>query len=289
MIAMQETSLRKRFLLTTQSALRTAGIIMRRLEDLPVWMLGLLTVGGFNATALGGLVCTRRLGNWLGLYTLIDNGTVGAIFSAILVMYAISLGLIAVASWENASAAAAAASEEASHIGTVYRTLGGFPQPLQDDLKDAIVRYTQSIIEKAWPAQQRGEVTEAGIEIVLHLWTRITQFEPTTEGQRVIHGQVLDGFNKLVEFRRRRIEATSYAVPGALWGVVLIGAAVSIFGSYLFKIQSLSVHGLLTILLTTMIALLVFFIATTDHPYTGSNAIEPQAHEIVLRYLQDYK
>jgi hypothetical protein len=60
------------------------------------------------------------------------------------------------------------------------------------------------------------------------------------------------------------------------------------FGSYLFKIQSLPVHGLLTILLTTMIALLVFFIATTDHPYSGSNAIEPLAYEIVLRYLQDY-
>lgn len=275
---------------TTKSALGAGRIIdaRRRIEDLPLWLFALLTVAGFNAIALGGLVCTRLFGQSLGLYTFIDNDTVGAIFSAILVMYAISLGLIAVASWGNASAAAAAASEEASHIATVYRTLGGYPQPLRDDLKDSVVRYTQSIIEKAWPAQQRGEVTEAGIEIILHLWSRITQFEPKTDGQLVIHGQVLDGFNKLVEFRRRRIEATSYAVPGVLWGVVLTGAAVSIFGSYLFKIQSLSVHGLLTILLTTMIALLVFFIATTDHPYSGSNAIEPLAYQIVLRYLQDY-
>jgi len=275
---------------TTKSA-RGAGRIIdaRRIEDLPLWLFALLIVAGFNAIALGGLVCTRRFGQSLGLYTFIENDTVGAIFSAILVMYAISLGLIAVASWGNTTAAAAAASEEASHIATVYRTLGGYPQPLQDDLKDSVARYTQSIIEKAWPAQQRGEVTEAGIEIILHLWSCITQFEPKTVGQRVIHGQVLDGFNKLVEFRRRRIEATSYAVPGPLWVVVLIGAAVSIFGSYLFKIESLSVHGLLTMLLTTMIALLVFFIATTDHPYRGSNAIEPLAYEIVLRYLQGYK
>jgi len=275
---------------TTKSAPGAGRIIdaRRRIEDLPLWLFAVLTVAGFNVIALGGLVCTRRVGNWLGLYRLIDNDTVGWIFSAILVMYALSLGLIAVASWGNASAAASAASEEASHIATVYRTLGGYPQPLQGDLKDSVVRYTQCIIEKAWPAQQRGEVTEAGIEIILHLWSRITQFEPKTDGQHVIHGQVLEGFNKLVEFRRRRIEATSYAVPGALWGVVLIGAAVSIFGSYLFKIQSLSVHGLLTILLATMIALLVFFIATTDHPYSGSNAIKPFAYEIVLRYLQDY-
>ena len=268
---------------------RAAGITMWRRNDLPVWMLALLTVGGFNAAALGGLVCTRKLGNWLGLYTHIDNDTVGWIFSAILVMYAISLGLIAVASWGNTSAAAAAASEEASHIATVYRTLGGYPQPLQDDLKDSVVGYTQSIIDKAWPAQRRGEVTEAGVEIMLHLWNRILAFEPTTEGQRVVHAQMLGGFNTLVEFRRRRIEAAGYAVPGTLWVVVLVGAAVSIFASYLFNIPSLPVHALLTILLASMIALLVFFIAATDHPYTGSSAIEPSAYEIVLRYLEGYR
>src|SRR5215469_6485933 len=133
----------------TKSALGAARII--RLEDLPLWLFALLTVAGFNAVALGGLVCTRRFGRSLGLYTFIDNDAVGAIFSAILVMYAISLGLIAVASWGNASAAAAAASEEASHIATVYRTLGGYPQPLQDNLKVSIVRYTQSISKRHGP------------------------------------------------------------------------------------------------------------------------------------------
>jgi hypothetical protein len=41
-------------------------------------------------------------------------------------------------------------------------------------------------------------------------------------------------------------------------------------------------------LLTSMIALLVFFIATTDHPYRGANAIRPGAYEIVFRNLTDY-
>lgn len=275
---------------TTKSVLGAGRIIAvrRRIEDLPLWLFALLTVAGFNVLALSGLLWARRFGESRGLYRFIDNDTVAAIFAAILVMYAISLGLIAVASWGNASAAAAVASEEASHIATVYRTLDGFPQPLHDDLRDSVIDYAQTIIKKAWPVQQRGEVTEAGIEVILHLWKGITQFEPKTEGQVVVHAQVLDDFNRLIEFRRRRIEATSYAVPGALWAVVLIGGAVSVFGSYLFKVPSLLVHELLTILLTTMIALLVFFIATTDHPFSGSNAIKPLAYEIVLRYMQTY-
>jgi hypothetical protein len=43
----------------------------------------------------------------------------------------------------------------------------------------------------------------------------------------------------------------------------------------------------LTVLLASMIGLLVFFIATTDHPYRGMNAIKPRAYEIVLRDLTD--
>jgi len=99
--------------------------------------------------------------------------------------------------------------------------------------------------------------------------------------------EVLRAFNTLVEFRRRRIEATSYAVPSSLWVVVLIGAAISIFASYLFNVDSLLAQSLMTMLLTSMIALLVFFIATTDHPYRGVNAIKPLAYEIVLRNLMD--
>jgi hypothetical protein len=193
---------------------------MKCLDNIPIWLFALLTVAAFDTTALGGLVCTRRLGHWLGLYALIDNNSLGWIFSAILVMYAIALGLIAVATWGNASTAAAAASQEAAHIVTVYRAMGGYPQPLQSELTDSMIRYTRAVIQKVWPAQWRGETTEEGGEIFLRAWRRILEFEPATDGQRAIHAQVLGGFNTLVEFRRQRIEATSYAVPGTLWAVV---------------------------------------------------------------------
>jgi hypothetical protein len=237
---------------------------MKRLDDIPIWLFALLTVAAFDATALGGLLCKRRWGEWLGLYAVVDNNTIGAIFSAILVMYAIALGLIAVATWGNASSASAAASHEASHIATVYRSVAGYPNPLNSDLTDSVLRYTQSIIQNVWPAQRRGEVAEDGAEILLHLWRRILELEPATDGQRIVHAEVLRDFSRLVEFRRRRVEATSYAVPGTLWAVVLIGAALSICASYLLSIQSLLVQAFLTMLLSSMIALLVFFIATTD-------------------------
>src|SRR5262245_29367966 len=83
-----------------------SGVRVKRLQDIPLWLFALLTLAAFNAAALVGLVCTRQLGRRFGLYGLIDNGTVGWIFSATLVIYAIAIGLIAVATWTNAKAAA---------------------------------------------------------------------------------------------------------------------------------------------------------------------------------------
>jgi len=262
---------------------------MKLLDEVPLWLFALLTVVAFDGIALGGLACTRRWGHSLGLYTLVDNGTVGWIFSAILVIYAIAIGLIAVATWSNATAASSVASQEASQIAALYRSLAAYPQPLQNDLALSLVRYTQSIIQDAWPAQQRGEVTEKGIEILLDFGRRILEFEPATDGQCIAHEQAIHNHNTLVEFRRRRIEAASYAVPGSLWAVVLIGAALSIFASYVFNVPSMFVQALMTTLLTSMIALLVFFIAATDHPYRGTNAIGSEAYQIVLRDLLEYK
>jgi len=262
---------------------------MKLLDYIPLWLFALLTVVAFDGTALGGLACARRWGHCLGLYTLVDNGTVGWIFSAILVIYAIAIGLIAVATWSNASAASSVASQEASQIAALYRSLAGYPGPLRKDLTRSLVRYTQTIIQDAWPAQQRGEVTEKGIEILLDFERRILRFEPASEGQYIVHAEALRVLSTLVEFRRRRIEATSYAVPGSLWAVVLIGAALSIFASYVFNIRSMFVQALMTTLLTSMIALLVFFIAATDHPYRGTNAIGSQAYQIVLHDLVEYE
>ena len=260
---------------------------MKHLDDIPVWLFALLTVVAFDATALVGLVCTRWLGHASGVYALLDNNIVGWIFSAILVMYAIAIGLIAIATWGNASNASATASQEASHIVTLYRTLAGYPEPQRSEFTRSIFAYTQSVIQIAWPAQRRGEVTETGTEILFSVGRRVLEFEPTTSGQSIVHAEALSAFNTLVELRRRRIEATTYAVPASLWVVVLIGAALSIFASYLFNIESLLAQSLLTMLLASMIALLVFFIATTDHPYRGVNAIKPRAYEIVLQAIRN--
>src|SRR5262247_3464322 len=102
---------------------------MNPIYDLPPWQFGGLTIVVFIAVALGGLLATRTWFRGRGLHALVDNGVIGWIFSAILVIYAIAIGLIAVQTWGNEERAAGEASDEASRIAALYRDLSGYPGP----------------------------------------------------------------------------------------------------------------------------------------------------------------
>jgi hypothetical protein len=255
------------------------------IHDLPPWLVGVATVGVFVVGSVAGLAVSRGFSRRRGLHALVDNGVIGWIFSAVLGIYAIAIGLMAVATWGNISTAEGLASREAAEIAALYRDLGGYPAPLRGTLQGRLARYTREVIDEAWPRQRRGEVVSGGSLILNELEHVLYVFDPTTEGQKIVHAEALRAFNTLIEIRRQRIEAVDYAVPGTLWSVIVLGAMLSIGASYVFSMESLWVHGTMTGVLAAMIGLLVFFMLISDHPYRGADGVGPESYEIVYRDL----
>jgi hypothetical protein len=253
------------------------------LHDLPRWLSGVMMLAFFVGVAMGGLVSTRGWMRQRGVHALIDNNVVGWIFSAMLAIYAITIGLTAVASWTNSGAAANVVSLEASQIAAAYWDLEGYPEPRRADLQRRLRSYVEHIVESAWPAHRRGDDAHGGTIKLDEFQRALYAFEPTTDGQRIIHAEALDSFNGLVESRRQRLQAVNQALPGTLWGVVLVGAALAIGASWVFRLESIRVHAIMTGFLAAMIGLLVFFIAVTDRPFRGANGITPDAYRLVLR------
>jgi len=260
---------------------------MSWIHDLPRWLVAFVILAVFVASALAGLFATRRLIKQQGLHSLIDNGVVGWIFSATLSIYAITIGLTAVASWSNAVSASNVTSAEAAEVAALYRAVSTYPQPARGALKAGVRGYLAAVIDMAWPAQRRGEVPHGPNVALTGLQQSFSSFEPATDGQRILHAEALHVFAHLVEARRRRLVAVDNGVPGALWSVVLVGAVLAICGSYVFSIESVATHAVMTALLSAMIALLVFFIAVTDRPFRGAAGIPPSAYELVLHTLVD--
>jgi hypothetical protein len=241
----------------------------------------------FVGIAIGGLASTRGWMRRRGVHALIDNNVVGWMFSAMLAVYAITIGLTAVASWSNAVAAGNVASLEAAHIAAVYRDVDGYPEPVRSELQSRLRRYLEDVIDTAWPAHRRGDVSHGDTARLSDFQHVLYGFEPKTDAQKIVHAEALDAFNRVVETRRQRLDAVGRAIPGTLWSVVLVGAALAISASWVFTLESIQLHAVMSGLLAAMIGLLVFFIAVTDRPFHGANGIGPDAYRLVLRDLLD--
>ena len=155
--------------------------------DIPTWQLGALFAVLFvGVTWLGILFISPIIKLWFrsqeGL-----NDLVGYALGAFGVFYGLLLGLLAVATYQNAASVDDTVAREAAALAALYRDVSSYPEPIRADLQKRLQDYTRFVIEKAWPAQRRGEVPQGSVQMMDEFQRALTQFEPTTKGQEILH------------------------------------------------------------------------------------------------------
>jgi len=242
-----------------------------------------------ETVSLVGLFLTRRFLLPRLRYHEGANEAVSGTVQAIGVFYGITVGLIAVGVWNTNSNASDLVSREAVAIGTLYRDVGGYPEPIRKELKTKLRDYTVFVIEQAWPAQKTGHgqtVTE-GTKIIDEFETKLHTFEPATSGQVAIHSESMKAFNNLLEARRLRIDAVNNGLSTVMWILIWIGAAMSIGVAYLFNVQDVKLHAILIALMAGFLTIVLFMIIINDKPFYGRVSISPAPYELILNRLID--
>ncbi len=121
--------------------------------------------------------------------------------------------MIAVATWENYTEIDGVVSTEAAAVASFYRDLDGYPQPLRGQLETMMRDYTRVVIEKEWPAHKKGLALEDGDAILERLENELMSFEPAKEREKIVHAEVLQSLDTLLEQRRLRLQAVSTGCP----------------------------------------------------------------------------
>jgi hypothetical protein len=242
------------------------------LYQIPTVWLGILIVGGFVAASLLGLWLTRPLARRLLPE---QNDFANYFFATVAIFYAVLVGLIAVACWGNYTGIDGVVSNEAVSSSDVYRDIESYPPPLRDAVRKDLRDYVEFVIASEWPAQKRGAKLPPGGDVRMHaIALRLTTFEPATLGQQAVHIQTLHDLDDLFSNRRLRLEAIDNHLPGLMWLVVLAGAVVLMFMTYLFRVEGRALHSLLTIALSVVIGLVIFLILALDRPLIGAVSID---------------
>ena len=192
------------------------------------------------------------------------------------------MGLIAVGTWENFSEVDGLVSKEAATLAGLYRDLDGYEQPFRGKLETELRDYARFVVEKEWPAHQRGETPEQGTLILDGIENEIMAFKPTDEREKIVHAEVLRSLDSAAEHRRLRLQAVGTGLPASLWCVVVIGAWLNIAITYLFWVENVKLHAILVMILATFIALMIFLTAAMDNPFRGQFSVSADAFRDIL-------
>jgi len=251
------------------------------LERLPLWLLAIVLNAWLMGIVLVGLWIFRR--HVLPRLQINFNNAyyVAPLMQSSMLLYSMIAALTAVGAWTRYSDASHVVSAEATAITTLWRDLGGYPEPLSGSMRDVLRGYTDQVINRAWPQLQRGEIPSEGVEWMDRLQSLLYVFEPATEGQKVLHAETLRAFNHLVEQRRQRLDAAQGGLPGVLWLVLLAGATAGITLGQFFYVESARFQACMLLGLAASLAMVLLVIFALDTPFTGDISIGPDSYQLI--------
>jgi Protein of unknown function (DUF4239) len=253
--------------------------------DLPLWVVGLVLVAVMCGLASFGLHFMRRRVLPRIQFTEEDAHFTSTMVHSIMVFYALTVAMIAITVWETYDASAKFVSAEATALATLYRDVGAYPPAMREPLQEELRRYTEYVMHEAWPEQHKGLVPRGGVERIDRFQKILTSYAPTTAGEELVHAETLRSFNNLSDARRMRLDSVQTALPGLLWTVIFLGAALAVAGSYFFRVRDPRLHMFLVVLLTTFFAMVIFVVFAFDRPFRGDMGIESEPYHLVYEQL----
>jgi hypothetical protein len=208
-----------------------------------------------------------------------------AMINSMMVFYGLIAALIAINVYNAYSEVSHDVSAEAASLGALYRDASAYPEPVRSRLQSEIRDYVRYTIDDAWPQQRRGVTPTRGIGLVDRFQNTLFTFEPTTEGQKIVHAETVRALNEMLVARRVRLDGNRLRLPATMWGILLAGAFVCLFAACFFDVEDARLHALAIGLVAVLVGMVLFMTFAWDRPFVGEFAIGPGAYEIVYDHL----
>jgi hypothetical protein len=250
--------------------------------DLPNWLFFLMTITIFVCFALlGAFLFSGKLEKKLGLTA--EHNNIVAIFLGMSgVFYGITLGLIAVGTFENFNSTEDKVTNESSSLAALYRDVTILEKPEKQIMSSTLKRYTQYVVNEAWQLQRKGIVPKGGTKIIDTFQMQLSRYTPETDKDKIIYAEVFDQFNVLVEKRRLRLNAVNSCLPSTIWLILFLGAFVNIVLTWLLVIKNKKLDIVINILSASLLGSLIFLIAAMDNPFRGEYSVSADSFQLLL-------
>jgi hypothetical protein len=242
--------------------------------------VGLLLVCGAMVASVGGLILVQRLVP-IALRRQ-HNDVAGFIYAVLGVTYAVLLGLMVVAVWEEWNRAAVTADNEASALAEVFWIADRMPESEGTHVQELARSYGRIVVDEEWALMQEQKSSPKAWDRLDEIRASLQDFDPSGQQEQVIYDQSLESMRNLADARRDRLLEAEQGLPGILWVVLMVGGVIVVGFTYLFGLESTVIHLLMVASLALIISLVLFTVAALNYPFGGDITIHPDAMEHVL-------
>jgi hypothetical protein len=248
---------------------------------------GLLAISLFILASVGGLILVQRV-------VPIEvrkqhNDVAGFIYAVVGIAYAVLLGLVVVASWEQFQTARNTAEREASELAELFWLGHRLPPAEGHQLQELTRSYARVVVDDEWPLMARGESSPRAWALMDEIRLTVQNMNPDTEAGQVLYEQGLERVHDLADARRDRLVEAREGIPGILWVVLVTGAFITVGFTYLFGLDDTTTHTLMVAMLALIIGLVLFTIGSLEYPFRGVVQVGPDSFELVLKRFASSK
>ncbi len=242
-----------------------------------VALYAVLIVGACVVYALAAVVIARRL-----IQPHVREGhndVLVPLFLTAGTLYAVLLGFLVIAVWENYDAAKANAAEEASTLTTLYRQTSGMQPNEQAEFRALIRSYTENVIHDEWAIQAKtGGASPKARADVVKIYSIFKSLPPNV-ADSAISADFLRTFDSVADDRNRRTLQANESLAPILWICMLAGGAVVIAMACLLFMERRGPQLVAATLMAALIGSLLFMLAILDRPYAGPLALSADDFE----------
>ncbi len=238
----------------------------------------------FGGGSITVLYVVRRL---VPLDRLRQNHEIASVtFGVLGAFYGLVLAFVIVAAWQRFNDANLEVHDEATALESLYKLGNAFPEPIRSEIDDAVLGYTQRVVNNEWPAmaQNRKSVEEAGAH---ELWQMILSYTPSNSKEQMLVDKSIDQLNIISRTRSMRFLYSEADLPSVVWIVIYLGCAITIGFSYFFGSNILRSQLFMCGIFAMLIGMTIVAILELAHPYQGTVTISDEPFRYALTRMHE--
>jgi hypothetical protein len=195
-------------------------------------------------------------------------GVVGTLFSVL-------IGFMVAGAMGRYQEAQTCAQLEASNVASLFRVARGLSDTDRPRIRELCRKYVDEVIVKEWPLMERREKINHGWDAYQQLWESVVAIVPENDRESNLQQGAITSMQAIGDQRRERIMLSQMTLPEAQWWVLGLGAAITIAFTFVFTSQFPRFQGLLTMLVSTALALNIWLLSAYSSPFSGELKIKP--------------